>query len=309
MSRLLTPDLLATRIAEGQRGLLTRAQARSTGLTDDQIDWRVRTGRWRRIASGVYLVAGAPPSWQQDALGACLAAPAGTVTSYLTAAALHGLWRPPPLPQITVPRSTSARLRIAQVHRADLDPIDTCRIDGVPATTPARTLVDAAQLLAREPLADLVDDAMCRKLTAAPAVLDAANRAQRGPGRRGIPLLREVLEAWDARIQPGSPAEMRLLRLLEQFGLGTPIRQFSVRSRDGSFIGRLDLAYPDRSVGLEYDGERFHNPRHWDRDESRYAAFRAAGWWVMGVGKQDLLGGGRELAERVRRARAGRAAA
>jgi hypothetical protein len=309
MSHPVTPDLCATRIAEGQHGLITRAQARSTGLTDDQIDWRVRTGRWRRIAPAVYAVAGSPRSWRQDALAACLAGPAGTAASFLTAAALHGLWTPPPLPHVTAPRGTSARLRIARVHRGDLDPLDRCRIDGIPATGPARTLVDAAMLVAREPLADLVDDALCRHLTAAPAVLAAAARAQHGPGRRGIPLLREVLEAWHAGIQPGSPAEMRLLRLLEQSGFGTPVKQLRVYARDGTFIGRLDLAYPEWFGGLEYDGERFHNPRHWARDEARYAAFRAAGWSVESVAKHDLLGGARDLLERLRKSRARRAAA
>jgi hypothetical protein len=44
-----------------------------------------------------------------------------------------------------------------------------------------------------------------------------------------------------------------------------------------------------RRAGLEYDSDRFHNPRHWARDEARQLCYAAVGWDVRRVGKNDLL--------------------
>jgi hypothetical protein len=309
MAAALSPEVLAARVAEGQWGLIRHDQARKAGLSDDQIDRRCATGRWRRLAAGVFVIAGAPSTWQRDALAACLAGPHGSVASFFTAAALHGVWDPPLLPHITVPRGTSARMRIAKVHRADLDPRDHGRVDCVPCTTPARTLVDAAQLLGREPLAELVDATLCRRLASAEFTLTVAERAQRRPGRRGVPLLREVLNAWSSKIEPGSPAEMRALRLLEQWGFGRVVRQYKVRRSDGTVIGRLDLAFPDFRDGAEYDSVRWHNPRRWAHDEARYAEFKAAGWHIASIDKHDLIPGEHQWRDAFAASRARRRAA
>ena len=288
MGNAVSPDVVVARVAEGQLGLITRAQAREAGLSAQQIEDRCRKGLWRRVASGVYAVGGAPGSWRRDALAACLAGPAGTVSSFLTAAALHKAWGPPVLPHVTVPAGTSARMRIAKVHRGDLDRRDVMRVDGIPCTTPARTIVDLATVLAREPLAELVDDLLCRGLASAPFVLGVAERAH---VRSGMPLLRDVLDAWSSTITPGSPAEMRALRLLEEWGFGRAVRQHEVRRPDGTLIGRLDLAFPEFCDGAEYDSVRWHGPRRWAHDETRYAELRAAGWHVVAIDKHDLMPG------------------
>src|SRR4051794_23451430 len=81
-------DREATRIASWQWGALTRRQALKAGLRAHQVAYRVKTGQWREVAQGVYVVAGAPARWEQEAMIACLAGPDGTVASHLTAAAL-----------------------------------------------------------------------------------------------------------------------------------------------------------------------------------------------------------------------------
>ena len=142
-------------------------------------------------------------------------------------------------------------MRIAKAHRADLDPRDVMRVDGIPCTTPARTIVDAATVLGREALGDLVDDLLCRRLASAPFVLDVAARSAVGAG---MPLLREVLDAWSLTIKPGSPAEVRALRLLEQWGFSRAVTQHEVRRPDGTLIGKLDLAFPAFREGATASG-------------------------------------------------------
>jgi hypothetical protein len=211
------------------------------------------------------------------------------------------------------PPGSSARSTIAKVRRGDLDRRDVMRVDGIPCMTPARTLVDAAEMLAREPLSELVDDVLCRRLASAEFTLMVADRAQRAPGRRGAPLLREVLDAWSSTITPGSPAEVRALRLLEQWGFGRAVKQYEIRRADGTLIGRVDLAFPEFQDGAEYDSVRWHNPRRWQRDEARYAELSAAGWHIASIDKHDLIPGEHRwrdafAAARARRQRTSRSA-
>jgi hypothetical protein len=257
----------------------------------------------------VYVVAGTPPSWRRDVLAACLASPPGTAAAFPSSAALHEVWAPPLLPQVMAPPGSSARSTIAKVRRGNLDRRDVMRVVGIPCMTPARTLVDAAELLAREPLAKLVDEVLCRRLASAEFTMSIAERAQRAPGRRGTALLREVLDAWSSTITPGSPAEMRALRLLEQWGFGRAVKQHEVRRPDGMLIGKLDLAFPEFRDGAEYDSVRWHNPRRWAHDESRYAELRAAGWHVAAIDKHDLMPGEHAWRDAFAAARARRRAA
>jgi len=53
--------------AQRQHGLITRAQAGKLGISDDVIDWRVKTGAWERVQRGVLRLPGSgfslcPPS-------------------------------------------------------------------------------------------------------------------------------------------------------------------------------------------------------------------------------------------------------
>jgi hypothetical protein len=51
-----------------------------------------------------------------------------------------------------------------------------------------------------------------------------------------------------------SPMESRLRMLLVLGGLPRPQAQTSLKDRHGLFLGRPDLYYPERRLGLEYDG-------------------------------------------------------
>jgi hypothetical protein len=122
-----------------------------------------------------------------------------------------------------------------------------------------------------------------------------------GRGRRGVAVLRDVLEVWMPGIDPSSPAEMRLLRRLSEWGIGRSDLQVVVHDSAGRFVGRLDPAWPARRVALEYDGRRYHGPRSLERDEHRHAALVGLGWRVRHVVKSDLLPGEAELRDWLRR--------
>ncbi len=290
-----TPDRRADRLAVLQLALITWAQAIGVGLTRDQILHRQSSGRWIRLAPGVYRVAGAPVTWQQQILAACLAGGQATVASHLSAAALWGLAEPPARPHVTRPREVSSRSRLATVHRSRLADRDFTRVGPVPVTRVERTLVDCAVLLPRSALEDLVDEAVVRGL-ATPDGIGAANaRAGRAPGRAGSRALVDALSVWAPGIRPDSTAEMRLLRQIREWGMPAPTPQFEVKDTTGRVLAHLDLAWPVARVGLEYDSDRWHAPRRWDHDEARHAGVERLGWRIRHVDTTDLRAGRDDL--------------
>jgi hypothetical protein len=297
----VTPDGLVDRFAARHHGLIPRDEARGFGLTPRQIEHRLNTGRWFPVCRGLYRTASHAPTWQQRALAACLAGPAATVASHLTAAALHGLDRPSAQPHVTVPAPASARRVPGHVHRGTVLPADRIVVAGIPVTSPTRTLVDCASVVGFHRLCDMVDTAFCSGLSHPLTVPMAIERAGLGHARRGVASLRAGLSAWTADIRPGSPAEMRLLRKVVEAGLDVPDRQIEVTAADGEFIARIDLGWRQLRAGFEYDSDRFHNPRHWDRDERRQLRFAAIGWDIRRIGKADLLPSATWLDDHLRR--------
>lgn len=285
------PDHAAARLAAKQHGLLSRADAIGVGLSDRQIRVRLASRGWNPVVRGVYALPGSSPGWQRDVHAACLAT--GGAASHISAAALHRLLDASMVPHVTVPASASARTPLARVHRSDLDARDVTRLLGMAVTTVERTLVDLATVVDRPLLERLVDDVLSAERSTEADVLAALARV--GRGRRGIDLLRSTLMVWAPLIRPGSPAEVRLLRLLVGWGFPTPETQVEVCDGSGRFVARLDLGWPGRRTGIEYDSVRWHGPRHWARDEPRYARLHALGWRVDTATKADLVPGERRL--------------
>lgn len=288
-------------LAGSQHGLITFTQARSIGLGRGQVRSRAATGRWHRVGVGVYRLAGAPESWQQRALAACLGGAGGAVASHLTAAALARLCLPPPVPHITVATGRSATSSLAVVHRARRVPVETV-LQGVPCTDVGRTLVDCASILGPVRLAHLVDEAFHQRLVTVREVEWMLDATRRAPGRAGEVRLREALEPWRSEIAAGSPAEHRLRAMVVQWGYPEPELQVPVRAADGTVPGRIDCGWSPVRVGIEYDSERHHGESAWASDLARQRAIEAEGWILLRADKVDLRPGERRLRTDLERA-------
>jgi len=302
------PDENAGRIAARQWGALSGAQARNAGLSQRQIDYRVRTKRWRRPARDVLVLAGTGNTWQQRAMVACLAGPPPTVTSHLTAAAVYGLARPPKEPQVTIPRDASGhRIKGARVREADLRPGDRAVKDHLPCTSPVRTVIDCAEVLDREALCDLVDSALCRKLMQPSRLIRAAEaawRTSRRSRRAGLGRLLEALEVWRSGAPPGSPPEALLQRRLKEWGFPPAQRQVEVYDQDGRFLARADLGIVEWKVLLEYDSDEHHGPRCWIADGERMDRVEErTGWRMVSVDRFVLRPANHNLRDRLERLR------
>lgn len=127
----------------------------------------------------------------------------------------------------------------------------------------------------------LLDQLVERRVVDLAAVRDAATAAT-GPGCRRI---RCAVDQADGLAQ--SPQETRLRLLLHRSSLPRPVAQHVVRDRDG-FVGRVDFAWPEARIALEYEG-RWHGDRqHVARDRRRLNRLTAAGWTVVFVTAEDL---------------------
>ena len=299
-----TPLQQATAIAGRQFGAVSYRQALGVGLTERQVRGLVARGAWTRRSRGLFTIAGSPSTPQQATMVAYLAvSAAGGVVSHLSAAALHGFAAHPARPHVTVPPGTRSALGLAHVHRSEVPLIDRAHRGPFTTTSASRTLVDCAAVLDLAALSDLVDEALCRKLATSDSIEAAAHRS--GPARRGSRLVRQAARVWSPQVTPGSPAELRALRLLTELGVDGLVAQHDVFDEDGGFVARLDLAAPSRRLGFEYDGARFHGPRQWARDEARYARLRTLGWTVESLDKLDLLPGEPRLRRLVQQRLAG----
>jgi hypothetical protein len=288
--RAWDPDAEVALVAARQYGAVSRRQALAAGLTPNQIAQRLKSGRWRCPIPGVYVVAGVPASWEQDAMVALLASPDGSVLSHLTAAAVHELGEPSPVPHLTVPRSASGRFRNAVVHRPRhaLDPRDRGQLGPLMCTTPARTLVDCATLIGYQALCEMLDRALCRGLASADAVRAAAARTSSSKGRKGQAKLERVLEVWVPGPRPHSVREMETVRLVTSWGLPMPERQMVIRDERGRFVAQVDLGWRQERIALEYDGAEFHTPRTAAADARRQGRIEAQGYCVLRVRKEDV---------------------
>ena len=88
-------------------------------------------------------------------------------------------------------------------------------------------------------------------------------------------------------------------------GLPTPVHQFIVRDDDGAFIARVDLAYPDAMLVIEYDSIEHHTGTAAHiRDSTRRDAIGDLGYAVLTATVADLHDRGERLATLIRRRRA-----
>jgi very-short-patch-repair endonuclease len=111
-------------------------------------------------------------------------------------------------------------------------------------------------------------------------------------GRNGVGVLRTILDDRSPGDRaPESPKETQLLRLLLANGLPRPVAQYEVRHH-GRFVARVDFAYPDERIAIEYDSYEFHTgvvAR--DRDAVRRRALLSVDWRVVPVTNADLKSG------------------
>jgi hypothetical protein len=242
------------------------------------------TGEWRRLRPGVFALVGAPSTWEQAALGSVLAAGDGAVASHLCAAALHGF--PDVLRdtlEVTAPVGRNPKIRGLRIHRTrTLPSYDVRVVDGIRVTSFARTLVDCSGRLSLGQIARALDAGLVRgdvTLWSAERSLSALGQA---PGRHPSKLWTLLGERGADVHAAESRPEIRIARVISSAGLPAPALQHRVTV--GGQRYRLDFAYPELKVAIEYDGWDTHRSRSsFDADRQRDRLLQLDGWVVLRV--------------------------
>lgn len=265
----------------------TTKQAADLAMTSRQIRNAVREGRLRREFRNVYVDARVPDSRAGRLRAVQLVKPSGAVACSETAAWLYGLDVFAPgerhrfEPSFLVEHSRTKVERAGTYGRqAILRSEDVTFVDELHVTTPVRTVSDLLRRMYR-PYALAAADAFAHAGLITPdEVIEYVARLK---GYRGIVQARSLAYVIEPRTQ--SPGESwQRLRMLDA-GFPPPEPQFKVVDDFGrSFF--IDLPYPDRLIGSEFDGREFHtDPAHARHDEERRDYLSDVyGWrWVIGT--------------------------
>jgi very-short-patch-repair endonuclease len=256
---------------------------------------QLRGSTWRRLFPGVYVHRGVPVTHALRAEAATILLPEAVVTGRSAAV----LWSVPLAGpeddvEVTVPPGAhQRRIPGLVVRRAVLLPQDRWARGGIPVTTPEATAVRLAAALPHDEAVAAVDQVV------ASGVVDLApirTRAAAGQGP-GSARARAVCLLADGLAQ--SPRETWLRLELLRAGLPAPVAQHRI-VHEGRFLARVDFAWPERKLAVEYDGLWHGEPGQFARDRRRLNQVHGAGWRVVFVTTADHADPRRIMAEIAR---------
>jgi very-short-patch-repair endonuclease len=201
------------------------------------------------VFRGVYGIGHTPRTRRGWYVAALVAAGDQSALSHRTAAAVHRMLGAARQLHLTVPRSAKG-LAGVRIHRPRaLRREDIVVVDGLRVTSPARTLLDLADLCKRRVLERAIDQAEFHRLHL--PLGEVHDRARRRPGRR---LLRAVIaEHVAGSTITESEAEDLCLALVRRAGLPRPEPQAQLWGR------RRDFVFRDARVVVEIDGRQAHD--------------------------------------------------
>lgn len=221
-------------------------------------------------------------------MAAVLACGDGAALSHFSAAVLWGILDGEGQ-RLHVTAARRRRVAGLVVHEAPLEG-ERVRCSGIVVTTPARTIVDLADVVSRRRILErAIDEAEYLRL-------DWQGAAPRH-GRRGSGLLASVLAVHapgTTRTHPG--LEEEFLAFLDERGFARPEVNVHVEGYECDFVWR------DQRVIVETDGAAAHGThRARERDPVRDADLQIAGWRVIRITALRLLRQPEAVEEQLRR--------
>jgi hypothetical protein len=269
--------------AAKHHGVFTRRDAIECGVPDSTLLDGVATGRYRRLAPGVYAVAGSPETFLAEMATAVLAVPVLSALSHRTAADLWGLTdRGFRRVDVVTTRWDRVRRPGVQYHESlDLIEDDVVELRGLPVTSAERTVVDLGAVSPWDVERALEAGIRLRRFTIDSVDAFVARVAKRG--RRGVGVVRPFLEErrkWDTATE--SVLEDAFRAIIDRAGLPLPVSQFVIRDESRAFVCRADFAYPSQRVLIELDSEAHHMDRiTFRRDRWKQNHATLMGWTVL----------------------------
>jgi predicted transcriptional regulator of viral defense system len=270
-SRQPRPVRQVADLAARQDGVVGHEQLHELGFPNDWIDHQVETGRLHVIFRGAYAVGHKRITWRGRLRAAILSCGPNALISHRTAAALHGLRRGGGGKiHVTVPGGGHEDRDGIVLHRVRrLPPAERTTVDGIPATSVARTCLDMAAIVRSDVLTELLEAAERNKTFDLTAMLAVCGR-----GREGSKALKRALSLYQPI--PGwtrSRLEKRLFTALRKRGAPLPGVNLWVEGQE------RDLVWHDQWLVVEVDGDIWHaTTAAKTRDPRRDAQLQIAGY-------------------------------
>lgn len=278
--KVANPEVRVAEIAARQHGVISLAQLRTLGLTEKAIHGRVAGGRLHRIHRGVYAVGHAHLSMEGNCIAAVLAVGRGphgkggrvlprwrAAVSHRSAASLWGLLpvKSSPCDVIVLGGAGRARRSGIRIHRSrSLDPVEVTLRNGVPVTTPARTVAD-------------LRCAVAARFPGAPSAREL-RRAIRQAGVLGLSMRDEEIAD-----RTRSDLEAAFLALCRRHRLPHP----EVNVRVGSYL--VDFLWRTDRLVVETDGYLYHRGKQaFQDDHRRDLELRRLGFDVVGLSEEQI---------------------
>lgn len=269
-------------LAARQHGVVALGQLAALGLGPDGVAHRVGTGRLHRLHAGVYAVGHTNLTQRGRWMAAIVACGEGALLSHRSAAALWDIGAHPDIRiDVTVPDRSGRRRGRITIHRPrSLSDEDRTEVDGIPVTTPARTILDLAGVIGPTALGQAFHEADRRGLLDTHAI---ATLFARATGRRGAGRLRALLAHHRPSPETRSALEHRFLQLCRRAGLPSPAVNVPVCDYE------VDALWPAQRLVVELDGYAFHHTRKvFESDRVRDAALQLAGYRVLRITHRRL---------------------
>ena len=245
---------------------------------------RLASGQLEVVHRGVYKLGGPrlslPGRWRAATLIADDA-----VLSYRSAGAfwqMRNSWNEPI--EVTLPRQARPRKGLI-LHHEQLVEDEVTIEDGIPVTTPARTLIDLASVLSPFEVERCLHESEAkdhRSRTPIPALLQRHHR------RRGSPALRAALESLSGGVSiTKSKLERRFLAFVLQRGLPRP--QLNVWLHLGDRHIQVDALWLPQRVIAEVDTFATHGQSTtFESDRARDRSLQVLGFQVIRITDRAL---------------------
>jgi very-short-patch-repair endonuclease len=182
------------------------------------------------------------------------------------------------------------------VHKGQLTAADLRSVDSITVTSPYRVCWDLACWLELVEAVVFTDAIARRRLVTRESL---RRYVEERAGERGYARARRVIELMEPAAE--SPQESRLRVRLVLAGLPRPVAQYKVM-RGRVFVARVDLAWEELKIALEYDGRWHASPSQLEYDRKRLNRLLGEEWMVFHVTADQLRNGFDELVAQLRSA-------
>jgi very-short-patch-repair endonuclease len=257
-----------------QHGAIARRQLLEAGLGPRQIERRIASGRLHPVWRGVYAVGRPLLDRHGRWMAAVLASGPDAVLSHASAAALWGFgYARGGVIEVSLPAARRSQRRGIRTHRrSDALLRDVATHEGIPLTSPVRTLIDQATHLRPLQLERAVNEA--DKLDRVRADVLAAT-LEHYRGQPGVAPLRKLLDPLTFRLSD-SELEQLMRPLARSAGLPVPETKAWVNGHE------VDFFWASLGIVVEADGLKYHRTASQQkRGLERDQAHLAAGMWPL----------------------------